>query len=79
MKFAMFFMAEYANMIKWAAWPRCSSSAAGPALSAALQSFREHFLNAVIPLFWFVIKVFFFLCLYVWVRAHCPASATISS
>ena len=29
MKFAMFFMAEYANMITVAAWPRCSSWAGG--------------------------------------------------
>jgi NADH-quinone oxidoreductase subunit H len=34
MKFAMFFMAEYANMITWAAWPRCCFLAAGPAPSA---------------------------------------------
>jgi len=74
MKFAMFFMAEYANMINvgcvatllfFGGW------------TSPFGSLFDHFgnnivINAVLPLFWFVIKVFFFLCLYVWVRGTLP-------
>jgi len=69
MKFAMFFMAEYANMVSvaciasvlflggWSGWPM-------PFLPGILQAF--------LPLFWFAAKVFFFLCLYIWVRGTLP-------
>ena len=74
MKFAMFFMAEYANMITVAASPRCSSSAERPAPSAISsrrlrrrQSFRR-----ILPILWFVVKVFAFLLLYIWVRGTLP-------
>ena len=53
MKFAMFFMAEYANMVTVGALPRCCSSADGTARclvpAASLQ--------AILPVFCFVIKV----------------------
>jgi len=67
MKFAMFFMAEYANMITvaclasllflggWNGW------LFGPA-----------WLKAILPVFWFGLRVFFFLFLYIWVRGTLP-------
>ena len=72
MKFAMFFMAEYANMITvgcvatllffggWTSPFGSFLSGSGP-VSIALFS-----------IFWFVLKVFFFLFLYIWVRGTLP-------
>jgi NADH-quinone oxidoreductase subunit H len=73
MKFAMFFMAEYANMITvgcvatllflggWTSpFGNLIPSVGGPVVQALL------------PVFWFVSKVFFFLFLYVWVRGTLP-------
>jgi NADH-quinone oxidoreductase subunit H len=73
MKFAMFFMAEYANMITvgcvatllfFGGW----SSPFGHLLPEP----HSIFLRAMLPLFWFVIKVFFFVFLYIWVRGTTP-------
>ncbi len=74
MKFAMFFMAEYGNMINvgcvatllfLGGW----TSPLGDLHAAA----AEHLvINALLPIFWFVLKVFCFLCLYVWVRGTLP-------
>ena len=67
MKFAMFFMAEYANMITVA----CLASLLflggwhGPL-------FGPPILQAILPLFWFGLKVFAFLFLYIWVRGTLP-------
>ena len=73
MKFAMFFMAEYANMINVGAvatllflggW----SSPFGnlfPAVGGPV-------VQALLPVFWFVAKIFCFLFLYVWVRGTLP-------
>jgi len=67
MKFAMFFMAEYANMITVA----CLASLLflggwhGPL-------FGPPILQAVLPLFWFGLRVFAFLFLYIWVRGTLP-------
>jgi NADH-quinone oxidoreductase subunit H len=67
MKFAMFFMAEYANMVTvaclasllflggWHGW------VFGPPL-----------LQAILPVFWFALRVFFFIFLYIWVRGTLP-------
>jgi NADH-quinone oxidoreductase subunit H len=75
MKFAMFFMAEYANMINVACvatllflggW---TSPFAGFGFMPAIHS---NLANALLSIFWFLIKVFFFLCLYVWVRGTLP-------
>jgi NADH-quinone oxidoreductase subunit H len=69
MKFAMFFMAEYTNMVTvacvatllffggWHGWLPQSA----PALVIAL-----------LPVFWFVLKVFLFIFLYIWVRGTLP-------
>lgn len=73
MKFAMFFMAEYANMITVACvatllflggWTSPLGNLIGP--------FQSTFANVVFPIFWFVLKVFSFLFLYIWVRGTLP-------
>ena len=73
MKFAMFFMAEYGNMITvgcvatllfFGGWTSPMGDLIGP--------FENGFVNAGLSLFWFVSKVFCFLCLYVWVRGTLP-------
>jgi NADH-quinone oxidoreductase subunit H len=73
MKFAMFFMAEYANMVTVSCvatllflggW----SSPFGNLLPAP----HNLVLLALLPIFWFVLKVFFFLFLYIWVRGTMP-------
>ena len=67
MKFASYFMAEYANMITVA----CVATLLflggwhGPLFGPVL-------LQAVLPLFWFGAKVFGFLFLYIWVRGTLP-------
>jgi NADH-quinone oxidoreductase subunit H len=67
MKFAMFFMAEYANMITvgclatllfFGGWH-------GPLFGPPL-------LQSILPVFWFVAKVFVFLFIYIWVRGTLP-------
>ncbi len=73
MKFAMFFMAEYANMITvgcvatllfFGGW----SSPFGNLLPTP----HNIVILALLPLFWFVLKVFFFVFLYIWVRGTTP-------
>ncbi len=67
MKFAMFFMAEYANMVTVA----CLASLLflggwnGPL-------FGPPILQYFLPVFWFGLRVFFFIFLYVWVRGTLP-------
>jgi NADH-quinone oxidoreductase subunit H len=67
MKFAMFFMAEYANMITVA----CVATLLffggwhGPLFGPPL-------LKAILPVFWFAAKIFGFLFLYIWVRGTLP-------
>jgi NADH-quinone oxidoreductase subunit H len=73
MKFAMFFMAEYANMITvgcvatllfLGGWTSPWGNLLGPV--------ENNFVNALLSIFWFVSKVFCFLFLYVWVRGTLP-------
>ena len=67
MKFAMFFMAEYANMVAVS----CIATVLffggwhGP-------QFGPSALQAVLPLIWFSLKVFCFLFIYVWLRGTLP-------
>jgi len=67
MKFAMFFMAEYANMITVA----CLASLLflggwhGPL-------FGPPWLQSILPVFWFVLRVFCFLFVYIWTRGTLP-------
>jgi NADH-quinone oxidoreductase subunit H len=73
MKFAMFFMAEYGNMINvgcvatllfFGGWTSPLGNLIPPP--------QNILIHALFPLFWFVLKVFSFLCLYVWVRGTLP-------
>ena len=76
MKFAMFFMAEYVNMITVA----CVATLLF--LGGASSPFGHIFDNvavlngtiigAILPIFWFVVKILFFLLLYIWVRGTLP-------
>jgi NADH-quinone oxidoreductase subunit H len=67
MKFAMFFMAEYANMFTVA----CLATVlflggwSGPV-------FGPPILHILLPVFWFVLKVVAFMFLYIWVRGTLP-------
>ena len=67
MKFAMFFMAEYANMITVACLATLLFFGGwhGPIIGHGV-------LAAVLPVFWFAAKVVAFLFLYIWVRGTLP-------
>ncbi len=74
MKFAMFFMAEYANMITVSCVATLlffggASSPLGHLLPA---DFGGPVLTAIFPILWFIVKVLFFLLLYIWVRGTLP-------
>ena len=67
MKFAMFFMAEYANMVTVA----CLASVmflggwSGPV-------FGPPIVESLLPVLWFLARVFCFIFLYIWVRGTLP-------
>jgi NADH-quinone oxidoreductase subunit H len=67
MTFAMFFMAEYANMVTVA----CLASVlflggwTGPV-------FGPPIVQSLLPVFWFGLRVFGFMFLYIWVRGTLP-------
>ncbi|WP_446744167.1 NADH-quinone oxidoreductase subunit NuoH [Silvibacterium acidisoli] len=73
MKFAMFFMAEYANMITvgCVATLLFLGGWSSP-FGHLLPDFGGPIVQAILPIFWFVAKVFFFLFLYIWVRGTLP-------
>ena len=70
MKFAMFFMAEYSNMITVA----CLASLLflggwnGPLFTLPYMPW----LPEILPVLWFVLRVFVFLFIYIWVRGTLP-------
>ena len=75
MKFAMFFMAEYANMITVG----CVATLLFlGGWTSPFENLLPRFLpsnivlDSILPIFWFVLKVFGFLFLYVWVRGTLP-------
>lgn len=74
MKFAMFFMAEYANMItvSCVATLMFFGGASSPLGHLLPANFGGPILTAVFPVLWFVAKVFAFLLLYIWVRGTLP-------
>jgi NADH-quinone oxidoreductase subunit H len=73
MKFAMFFMAEYGNMITvgCVATLLFLGGWTSP-FGNLIPTPQNAFIRAILPLFWFVLKVFSFLFLYVWVRGTLP-------
>ena len=74
MKFAMFFMAEYANMITIS----CVATllffgGAGSPFGHIFDNFLNNAIcNAVFPILWFVFKILAFLFLFIWVRSTLP-------
>ena len=76
MKFAMFFMAEYANMITVA----CVATLmffGGAILPTRQPAACDNFGGSVFwrrffPILWFVLKIFGFIFLYIWVRSTLP-------
>jgi NADH-quinone oxidoreductase subunit H len=74
MKFAMFFMAEYANMITVAcvATLLFFGGASTPFGHIFDRFFATGIIHAILPVLWFVAKIFAFLLLYIWVRATLP-------
>jgi NADH-quinone oxidoreductase subunit H len=73
MKFAMFFMAEYANMItvSCVATLLFFGGASSP-FGNLFPAFGGHVVQAILPVFWFVLKILAFLFLYIWVRSTLP-------
>jgi NADH-quinone oxidoreductase subunit H len=73
MKFAMFFMAEYANMItvSCVATLLFFGGASSP-FGHLLPDFGGPLVHAVLPILWFVVKVLGFLLLFIWVRGTLP-------
>jgi NADH-quinone oxidoreductase subunit H len=74
MKFAMFFMAEYANMItvSCVATLLFLGGASSPLGHLLPDNFGGPILTAIFPILWFVVKVLGFLLLYIWVRGTLP-------
>ena len=69
MKFAMFFIAEYSNMITVA----CLASLLFlGGWSGPVPGFLPPILQALVPVFWFAVRVAFFLFLYIWIRGTLP-------
>jgi NADH-quinone oxidoreductase subunit H len=70
MKFAMFFVAEYANMFTVACLATLLFLGGwdGPMFGLAETSW----LRALLPVIWFVIKVVFFIFVYIWIRGTLP-------
>lgn len=73
MKFAMFFMAEYGNMITVGCVATLLFLGGWTSPFGDLIPLPQNIvIRAILPLFWFVLKVFSFLFLYVWVRGTLP-------
>jgi NADH-quinone oxidoreductase subunit H len=76
MKFAMFFMAEYANMITVACLATLLFLGGWQSPFGEQRWLEAHgvpaLVLALVPVFWFVAKVFVFLFLYIWVRGTLP-------
>jgi len=70
MKFAMFFMAEYANMVTVA----CLASILflGGYSGPTFQGYVPVFVSDLLPVVWFLLRVLAFLFLYIWVRGTLP-------
>lgn len=72
MKFAMFFMAEYANMITVSCVATLLFLGGASSPFGHLTDFGGQVLMGVQSIFWFVLKIFSFLLLFIWVRGTLP-------
>ncbi|HUB30280.1 MAG TPA: NADH-quinone oxidoreductase subunit NuoH [Terracidiphilus sp.] len=73
MKFAMFFMAEYANMINVGCVATLIFLGGWTSPFGNLIPMPQNIVvQSLLPIFWFTFKVFTFLFLYVWVRGTLP-------
>jgi NADH-quinone oxidoreductase subunit H len=73
MKFAMFFMAEYGNMIMVGCVATLLFLGGWTSPFGSLIELPQNILlQSLLPIGWFVLKVFSFLFLYVWVRGTLP-------
>jgi NADH-quinone oxidoreductase subunit H len=72
MKFAMFFMAEYANMITVGCVATLLFLGGSGSPFGHLFPAGPLLVQIVMPIFWFVLKVVFFLFLFIWVRGTLP-------
>jgi NADH-quinone oxidoreductase subunit H len=72
MKFAMFFIAEYANMLTVACLATILFFGGWHSPFGNLLTPSNPNLAALEGVFWFVVKVFFFIFLYIWVRGTLP-------
>jgi NADH-quinone oxidoreductase subunit H len=73
MKFAMFFMAEYANMFTAASVATLLFLGGWHAPLKALEfGAPGTILGALAPVFWFAAKIFVFIFVYIWIRATLP-------
>lgn len=73
MKFAMFFMSEYANMITVGCVASLMFLGGWTSPFGNLIPLPNNIvIQSLLPIFWFVLKVFGFLFLYVWVRGTLP-------
>jgi NADH-quinone oxidoreductase subunit H len=72
MKFAMFFMAEYANMITVSCVATLMFFGGASSPFGHLTDFGGPWLLGIQSIVWFVLKIFAFLSLYIWVRATLP-------
>ena len=72
MKFAMFFMAEYANMITVSCVATLMFFGGASSPFGHLTDFGGPIVMGLQSIFWFVFKIFAFLFLYIWVRSTLP-------
>jgi NADH-quinone oxidoreductase subunit H len=72
MKFAMFFMAEYANMITVACLASLLFFGGWQSPFGEGRWIHSPLILALLPIFWFCAKVFVFIFIYIWVRGTMP-------
>jgi NADH-quinone oxidoreductase subunit H len=72
MKFAMFFMAEYCNMVTVACLATLLFFGGWHSPFDGLNIAAPGIWLMISPLFWFFVKVFFFIFLYIWIRGTLP-------
>jgi NADH-quinone oxidoreductase subunit H len=72
MKFAMFFMAEYCNMVTVGCLATLLFFGGWHSPLEGLNIPVPGIWLVISPLFWFFIKVFFFIFLYIWIRGTLP-------